>query len=220
MIERELARTQRNGVAIDLTGLDGDEFLWELAESLELTPQDSEPTRRLWQLVDDQLHAMSLSGLETVVLLDAWERSDAGCTAVVERLLGSAHHGTGNVTVLVGVRARPDAKMPGVLAELSDLRIELAPLDRMHTAEYVRSHLAQAGSIRDVFDHESLAAIYEHSGGIPRQINRLCHFALLAAMGEERPSVDAACVGRAARELRLGGRTLGEPALTAALAPA
>lgn len=221
MIERELARTQRNRVSIDLTGLDGDEFLWELAEALELTPQDGEPPRRLWQLVEDQLHALSLSGLETVVLLDAWERSDAGCTAVVERLLGAAHN-TGALTMLVGVRARPDAKMPGVLAELSDLRIELAPLDRLHTAGYVRSHLARAGTTRDVFHTDALAAIHEHSGGVPRQINRICHFALLAAMGEESASVDAACVTRAARELRLsGGRTtIPDPGLTAALAPA
>jgi general secretion pathway protein A len=220
MIERELARTQRHRVSIDLTSLDGDELLWELAEALELTPADNEPPRRLWQLVDDQLNALALSEIETVVLLDAWERSDAGCTAVVERLLGSARGCDGGLTVIVGVRARPDAKMPGILAEFSDLRIELNPLDRLHTAEYVRSHLGTAGATCDVFDRAALAAVYEHSGGVPRQINRLCHFALLVGMGEERTSVDAACVTRAARELRLGVRPVAESAGTGAVTPA
>ncbi|HUG91919.1 MAG TPA: AAA family ATPase [Planctomycetaceae bacterium] len=220
MVERELARTQRNRAVIDLTGLDGDELLWELAETLELTPADGEPSRRLWQLVEDQLAALSLSGLETVILFDAWERSDAGCTAVVERLLGSTGGRDGGLTVLVGVRARPDAKMPGVLAELSDLRIELHPLDRVQTAGYVRSHLAAAGVDGEIFDREALDAVCQHSGGVPRQVNRLCHFALLAAMGENRRRVDAGCIARAARELRLGGRPAAEPAVTPVLAPA
>jgi general secretion pathway protein A len=226
MVERELARTQRHRVSIDLTGLDGNELLWEIAEALELTPSENEPARRLWQLIDDQLSALQLSGIETVVLLDAWERSDAGCTAVVERLLGSAHGGEGGLTVLVAVRARPEAKMPGVLADLSDLRIELNPLDRVHTAEYVCSHLSAAGANREIFDRAALAAVHEHSGGVPRQINRLCHFSLLVGMSDDRTGVDAACVSRAARELRLGSRTVVESAgqsagtVTPALAPA
>jgi general secretion pathway protein A len=57
--------------------------------------------------------------------------------------------------------------------------------------EYVGYRLrAKGGRSRDIFDADALAYILRHSGGIPRQINVLCHNAMLLAYSAGASRVD------------------------------
>lgn len=72
----------------------------------------------------------------------------------------------------------------------------LQPLTEPQTAEYVRHRLAAVGAGQPIFTDDALRAVYELSGGIPRQINRLCEMALLIGYAErqsqiERPQIDS-----------------------------
>jgi|LGVF01.1.fsa_nt_gb putative secretion ATPase (PEP-CTERM system associated) len=69
----------------------------------------------------------------------------------------------------------------------------LSALSLEEIEEYILYRLEKAGN-RDALSFEigSMEIIYRHSGGIPRLINRICDFLLLAAFGEEtlNPSLE------------------------------
>ncbi len=62
---------------------------------------------------------------------------------------------------------------------------KLPSLDREGLEAYVDYRLAKAGySGAQLFSGEALDSLLEHSGGVPRMINVLCHKAMMAAFGK------------------------------------
>jgi len=59
---------------------------------------------------------------------------------------------------------------------------------------YILHHLKVAGLDRQVFTDDAIAMIYQFSKGIPRRINNLCRYALVAAIEADNPVVDAFAV--------------------------
>ncbi|MHB1128317.1 MAG: ExeA family protein [Bacillota bacterium] len=59
---------------------------------------------------------------------------------------------------------------------------------------YILHHLQVAGLDRQVFTDEAIAMVFQFSKGIPRRINNLCRYALVAAVEADNPVVDAAAV--------------------------
>ena len=51
-----------------------------------------------------------------------------------------------------------------------------------------------AGRNSSIFSDEAIRLIYEHSGGIPRRINRICDLSLLSGFGKNVNVVDKAIV--------------------------
>jgi general secretion pathway protein A len=84
-------------------------------------------------------------------------------------------------------------RMPG-LHQLNDRIGARTVLDRMTRDEafgYVDYCMrAGGGSARKVFDRRALARIVDHSGGLPRRLNVLCHNAMLMAYSAGRRNVD------------------------------
>lgn len=60
-----------------------------------------------------------------------------------------------------------------------------------------------AGGSGQPFTLDGLVAVHEFSGGLPREINKLCSVGLLKAMTEDKKEVDGGMILEAARELRL-----------------
>jgi len=70
-------------------------------------------------------------------------------------------------------------------------RSVLNRLSFVEAHEYVGYRLrARDGRSRDIFDSEALDYLLRHSAGIPRQINVLCHNAMLLAYSSGAPLVD------------------------------
>lgn len=80
--------------------------------------------------------------------------------------------------------------------ELREKIVHLKPLDqrisiRFHlkglryeeTRLYILHRLEVAGATRPVFEEDTFQMIHDSSGGIPRRINQICDFALLAGFG-------------------------------------
>ncbi|MCA9068809.1 MAG: hypothetical protein KDA84_07800, partial [Planctomycetaceae bacterium] len=76
------------------------------------------------------------------------------------------------------------------LLELADMGVEVRPLGREETESYVRTRLESAGTHRPVFQADAIDQLQQLSGGVPREINRLCDLALLAGMSEARTEID------------------------------
>lgn len=202
ILANQVRRTQRQAVWLDLLGLSGGELLWQVASQLNLAPIEGAPLSVLWRAVRDQLHALRLSQLQTVILVDRLDRADDDCAQMLERLLQLDQGPSCWVTLVAATRSPALRGSSAGLLERSDLRVELIPWTPADTSEYVRSALRRAGCDRELLDDEALQAVFECSRGIPRNVNRVCDLSLLAAMGQPVDTIDAATVHAASEELQ------------------
>lgn len=76
------------------------------------------------------------------------------------------------------------------LYQRAPIRYSLAGLSRTETAEYVAAHLAAAAGEAAIFADDAIDLVYQHSKGIPREINNLCVYALIAAAWQETRNLD------------------------------
>ncbi len=107
--------------------------------------------------------------------------------------------------VLVGQpELREILAAPGLrqLRQRIGISCSIEPLDRDDTLNYIQHRLEIAGD-RDAvaFVNGSIEAIHKYCKGIPRLINILCDFLLLAAFNEETKGVDSAMVNEIANDL-------------------
>jgi general secretion pathway protein A len=84
------------------------------------------------------------------------------------------------------------------------LRARTYPLSLEETKIYVSQRLRIAGSNGEqIFDAESLAAIYRYSNGIPRVVNLLCEHCLVSAFVDQQRVVKGNVVDAVARDFDL-----------------
>lgn len=197
-----LARSQRRVVTVDLTGLDGAELARAALDNLQPARITCGSTAGTWRAIADDLAAARLSELQTVVLLDSYDRSATGCPEAVERLIATAGASEW-LTIIVATRPTGATGGRREFEDACELRIEVEPFDRLETARYVTGLFRQAGGREGAFHEQALATIHRLSGGVPRVINRLCDLALLAAVSDEATAIDAECIELAAEELGL-----------------
>jgi general secretion pathway protein A len=145
-------------------------------------------------LIIDEAHHLSEEILEEVRLLSNLETTD-------EKLLQ---------IVLVG-QPELDEKLDSIglrqLKQRIALRAALGPLDAEETREYIERRLQIAGADprrNSIFPAETIAAVFRHSGGLPRLINSISENALIAAYARELPAVPPEIIEDVASEFRLG----------------
>lgn len=81
-------------------------------------------------------------------------------------------------------------------------RYQLKPLDLMGTAEYIHHHIRVAGYKGDaLFSDGFIAKAFEYTRGLPRRINQLCSYALIAAVARGTRVIDEAIFAQAQFDL-------------------
>jgi general secretion pathway protein A len=83
------------------------------------------------------------------------------------------------------------------------IKCHLEHLDLNDTIGFINYRLAVAGRREPIFTKGALEAIYEHSGGIPRKINRLCDLCLLSGLGRNVSQIDESIVREEAKDLEV-----------------
>jgi len=78
------------------------------------------------------------------------------------------------------------------LDERLDMKMLLQPFTAEETAAYINHRLQAAGATREIFAADALQTAYQLSGGIPRQLNRLCDLALVVGFAAHEHTIDAA----------------------------
>jgi type II secretory pathway predicted ATPase ExeA len=101
------------------------------------------------------------------------------------------------------------------------LRARTYPLSLEEMKAYVSQRLRIAGSNGEqIFDPESLEAIYRYSNGIPRVVNLICEHCLVSAFVDQQKVVKISVVEAVARDFDLGdGNSLPGMAPPASAAP-
>jgi general secretion pathway protein A len=147
-------------------------------------------------LVVDEAHHLSAEILEEIRLLSNLETPQ-------EKLLQ---------ILLVG-QPELDEKLDSVslrqLKQRIALRSHLLPLNSNETKGYIERRLQLAGCPHPLalFPPETIAAVYQHSQGLPRLINTVCENALIAAYARQMRSVSPYIIDDIATDFRLGIQT-------------
>jgi len=71
-----------------------------------------------------------------------------------------------------------------------DLQCKLPHLDRAQVGEYMKSHLAYAGSKHDIFSDNAVDEIFKFSSGAARMVNKVCTHCLLYGAQNNRRIID------------------------------
>jgi general secretion pathway protein A len=147
-------------------------------------------------LVVDEAHHLSPEILEEIRLLTNLETPQ-------QKLLQ---------ILLVG-QPELDEKLDSVslrqLKQRISLRSHLVALNSDETKGYIERRLQLAGCAHPsaLFPPETIAAVYQHSQGLPRLINTICENALIAAYGRQMRSVSPDIIDDIAIDFRLGVQT-------------
>lgn len=88
------------------------------------------------------------------------------------------------------LRARLREPQHEELYQRAPIRYSLAGLSRAETAEYIAAHMAAVGGEAAIFADDAIDLVYQHSKGIPREINNLCVYALITAGWQETRNLD------------------------------
>ena len=142
--------------------------------------------RHLALLIDEaqQMAADTLEGIRSLCNIGAERRNFT--TAI---LVGQAnlHDRIGSRPTLAGWVART---------------FRLEPLTQEETRAYLRHRLDAVGLAESIiFSDDAVAALYEHSRGVPRYLNRLCKMTIRQGKNRNSRTADARCVHDAAAKL-------------------
>ena len=107
--------------------------------------------------------------------------------------------------ILVGLtelRRRLAMAMHESLAQRLVVRHHLTGLDRDEVDAYLTHRLRLAGCELPLFEPPAVEALFQSARGLPRQINRIAHYALSAAALAEAKTVNAEHLQHALEELQ------------------
>jgi general secretion pathway protein A len=198
---RRLRRTGAQLVNVNLLGLDLHEFLWLTAAELGINPDRRDDPFRLWRSVLDRLTENRYQQLDTVLLLDDADEAATSMLDHVVRLAQFDSTATGRLTIVLTANTNSVSRLTTRLLELAELRVDLEPWEPADTSDYVKAALRQAGADSAIFTDEALDRLHDLCDGIPRRVNQLANFALLAGAGREVDAIDVDIIDSAYQEL-------------------
>jgi general secretion pathway protein A len=121
----------------------------------------------------------------------------------VQRLLRTEAANGGWLTMIASANTAQLGRLGKGVLELVDLRIDLAPWDELDTIGYLQLALFEAGAERPLFDDQAMTELHRAAAGVPRGVNRLAEFALLAGAEHSQEIVDASAVEAAGAAINL-----------------
>jgi putative secretion ATPase (PEP-CTERM system associated) len=188
------------------TQLGGDDMLRMVASAFGLYVPGAEKAAIL-KRIEEFLAANLKTRKHSLLIID--EAQNLSVSALEElRMLSNLS--VDRVASLQGVLlAQPQFRTALASPDLEQLRqrviaaYHLGPMSDIETKAYIVHRLKTVGWQDDpLFAEDAFAAIYRHTGGIPRRINTLCSRVLLFCYLEERHALDGEMVEQIADELQ------------------
>lgn len=198
MLHRQLAKPAHAVVSLENCLLKFDDLLLEIISQLRGKRADAVelPDRysRLAAFKQLLMRRIAEAGSHLVILLDEAQQLDAASIEALKGLTNIASERQNFLTlVLIG---QPELR--GTLRQLPQvdqrvgLRYHLNALSHDETRSYLEHRLQVAGLAGPVpFDAGAVQCLFEASGGVPREINRICKLALEHARASGRANLDA-----------------------------
>jgi type II secretory pathway predicted ATPase ExeA len=137
-------------------------------------------------LIIDEAHFLKTDTLHVLRTLSNIEVPDKKLISVL--LFGEDHF-----------RKRLDHRTYRALLSRMFIRSTIAPLSTEEVEQYIKFRCLMAGGRGDLFTEDAHARIAERTNGVPREVNRLAHNAMLAAARKGLKQVTAEVVNTVAR---------------------
>lgn len=84
-----------------------------------------------------------------------------------------------------------------------NVHYRLPCLEENEISAYILHHLKVAGLDKQIFTDAAVQLIYQFSKGIPRRINNICRYAIVAAVVADSPTIDAGEVQKGIEDEKL-----------------
>lgn len=208
------------------TRIDSDQLIAMINDDFGLPVQNRNKITLLREL-NEFLIQQYVKGNRPVLIID--EAQNLGPDLLEEiRLLSNLETDNAKLLQIILV-GQPELRKTLAMPELIQLRQRISinchihPLTRQETEQYIFHRLEKAGDRTAVtFSPDTITIIFTYSRGIPRLINIICDFIMLAAFSEETTVVDASLVRDIIGDLDFDNHFWGEgePAAIPAPAPA
>jgi putative secretion ATPase (PEP-CTERM system associated) len=199
-------RERLNAIHIASTQVDGDDLLRLVAQGLGIATAGTEKARLL-DAVEHRLDEEARRGRRTLLVVDEAQNLSVQALEELRMLSNFTSHGRALIqTLLLG---QPEFRdRIGGDDGLEQLRQRviathhLDPIEANEVEPYLVHRLACAGwQGRPSFRPDAFAALYRHSGGVPRRLNQLANRLLLQGAVEQSDGFDGADVERVLADL-------------------
>ena len=74
------------------------------------------------------------------------------------------------------------------------IKYHLEPFNYEDTASYIGFRLNKAGRKDNIFSPDAIKKIYDHSKGVPRNVNNLCDLSLLLGYSQNETSINSTII--------------------------
>lgn len=201
---RQQRSAGNQAIVLPLLGMDGHEFLWQLARQLgDDLPPDA-PVGRVWCSLTDRLSVNRYQHIDTILLLDDADEASSDLLTSITRLVQWRPAPESRMTIVLAAKENRAERLGRRLLERCELRIDLTPWRHEDTAEYLQSALDKAGRSSPTFDAQAIARLHELTDGVPRRVRQVAELALLAGAGQQLEHIDEQTVDTVNQELMVG----------------
>ncbi|MDB5692891.1 MAG: ral secretion pathway protein [Alphaproteobacteria bacterium] len=199
-------RERLNAIHIASTQVDGDDLLRLVAQGLGIATAGTEKARLL-DAVEQRLDEEARRGRRTLLVVD--EAQNLSVQALEELRMLSNFTSQSRALIQTLLLGQPEFR-DRIAADqgLEQLRQRviashhLEPIEANEVEPYLVHRLACAGwQGRPSFQPDAFAALYRHSGGVPRRLNQLANRLLLQGAVEQANGFDGADVERVVADL-------------------
>lgn len=201
-------RRFRTSLVLAYPGMSRTALLLEIADELGL---DDMPARRtthaLISAIQNHIIQLYMRGLRLILIIDEVHFLGGDCLHLLRTLSNIEVPEQKLVTVLLFGENSFLKKLnhPAYRSVFSRMftRFELRPLRLREVEQYIKYRLMLAGTQPTLFHPETMSDIFRLSEGIPREVNRICHNALVIAARLGQRQVDGAVLERLRKEKRI-----------------
>ena len=201
MLLRELSADRYRIAFINYPLLDHIEFLLSIAKSLGSQDLPTKKSEVLLNFVLESLNNTLLDnsrdGKDSVIIIDeAHIIQDAQIFESLRLLLNFQLPSRFLLTLLLfgQPELREHIEANKQLEQRIAIKCHLSNLSLKDTGAYITHRLKVAGREEPTFTQKAVECIYEHTGGIPRRINRLSDICLLAGFSKAVDRIDESVV--------------------------
>jgi type II secretory pathway predicted ATPase ExeA len=182
-LQRELRRMQISSCLVNVSGLDSDSLLQNVAGSLAIPISPAANRTELLFRLRDELLGRSHCGVRTVLMLDDIHRAYSDQLPAIQYLAALNSLSAGQVTVVLTSNT---SRISG-LQSATTLQVALPMLSPEESVEFVADFLNCQASPDALLPPTAIRAIAELSGRLPAQLVQVC--SLLSVVRETSPEL-------------------------------